>query len=204
MRLRVLISTGYFTGLECVSRWNRIDHVWLLQIDPNYTKRWLNLLNDGAWFRDPRIGSLKNCLQAADPIMEADSVLDWKNFVVIIEKLKGFSSSHASSSSKGQALLSDCDEALGAIVVLLQECMIRCSKSTAFVLRPKPFTNSLTEDPLHYCLSMLLAGPDEEYVLNRSILLRYLHDHSQNRSRYERARVDETLASMYSDWATLV
>ncbi|TEY39447.1 hypothetical protein BOTCAL_0455g00010 [Botryotinia calthae] len=67
----------------------------------------------------------------------------------------------------------------------------------------KGIAKDFDEDPLQYCLSMVIADPDEKYQHNRSLIFRYLSDYFQKATKEQRARVDEPLAMLYYDWATL-
>ncbi|KAF5868323.1 uncharacterized protein Bfra_007520 [Botrytis fragariae] len=177
----------------------KLDHIELLQMDPAYAKRWLNLLGDGKVIRDPSFNFKKHHIQTGDLIRELMIMRNWRKLVSEIEKLRGVYYSTA---------IDDVTKALCDLEVSLYNCMEDSCAVTGHVLSQRPgfFKSSVKyfdEDPLHYCLSMVTGAPDEKYRLNRSLMFRYLNDYFQQATKEQRARVEEPLAMLYSDWATL-
>ncbi|KAF7893778.1 hypothetical protein EAF00_007292 [Botryotinia globosa] len=147
-------------------------------------------------------------MQTDDLIRELMIMRNWRKLVFEIEKLRGvYYSTAIDDITKDEPLPLEYSNALCDLEVLLHNCMKYSHAVTAYVLSQRPgFSRnsfkSFEEDPLHHCLSMVMGAPDEKYRLNRSLMFRYLNDYFQQATKEQRARVDEPLAMLYSDWAT--
>ncbi|TGO28359.1 hypothetical protein BPAE_0028g00060 [Botrytis paeoniae] len=184
-------------------------HIELLQMDPAYSKRWLNLSGDEKVIRDPSFNFKTNHIQTGDLIRELMIMRNWRNLVSEIEKLRGvYYSTAVNDFTKGEPPPLEYNKALCDLEVLLYNCMEDSCAVTGYVLSQRPgFSKSsvkyFDEDLLHYCLSMVIGAPDEKYRPNRSLMFRYLNGYFQQATKEQRARVDEPLSMFYFDWVTL-
>ncbi|TGO58334.1 hypothetical protein BCON_0056g00260 [Botryotinia convoluta] len=98
----------------------KLDHIELLQMDPAYAKRWLNILGDGKVIRGPTFNFKKHHIQTGDLIRELMAMRNWRKLVSEIEKLRGvYYSTAIYDITKDEALRLEYNKALCDLEVLL-------------------------------------------------------------------------------------
>ncbi|MCJ1294289.1 hypothetical protein MMC34_005847 [Xylographa carneopallida] len=206
------------------------DHLWFLQTEPAYMRRYIRLLTQGEFHK-----TIKK--EAASAILTTelfDNVMTYWHWTWIVSECIHVKTAHdrfCDSIHPGAPLPRLYDSALGALELLVVNEVHRQATrfgvimphrpgfshkwtftwrpdvgSTSFQLRRKPGLSVeqktlFDEDPLEWCLSQMQAEPDKQTNYDHAIMFAFLENHLAANGPKEKARVDEVLYQKLSDLA---
>jgi hypothetical protein len=201
------------------------DHLWLLQTEPAYMRRYIRVLTQGELFKTVLIQETYLII-VEELLHDIQTYWWWQWTLDECENVKRQYSSFRDSIQRGQRLPPKYDQALGALELLLVNLMHARSKHLQAVIpqRPgfrhhwsidrhapgevhlrrkskTPVTELFYKDPLDWCLLQLQGAPDEPRRFDHAMLFAFLDEHLSKSSQAERARLDEMLCNKLSDYA---
>ncbi|MCJ1479573.1 hypothetical protein MMC13_008259 [Lambiella insularis] len=156
---------------------------------------------------------------------DTSNVFHWQQIVLECKKFKDQCRGFQGSVSPGECLPPEYDRALGVLKILLEKQVDARARrlyaffpqrpgfSHLFRLEENPDTGKVimvgcgaitrSKDPLEYCLYHLCHLPDEPGHLDRAMLFAFLDDHLSTGLPAERARFDQNLYDLVSDYAAI-
>jgi hypothetical protein len=204
----------------------RGDHLWFLQTDPSYMRRYMRTLNQG------EARKMVQKYQGATGLVRDlyDNVLahiQWQWVIAGLEKVSESQKRFRDSIFQGQRLPPSFDRALGELELLLVNLVRKSARflSGTYPERPAfqakwklkydPVTQNVlatrkeqttkeklyVSDPLDWCLLQMTGMPDEAKSYDHALLFAFLEDHLRSSPAAERARLDEILYQQLSDLA---
>jgi len=203
------------------------DHMWLLQTDPAYIRRYSRILSAGAVVEGARRQDAHQII-GVELSRDAGVCFQWQWVFeecanVRVQYLRFRDSIHP-----GERLPSEYDRALGALELLLVNQMHHWARHlTAFIPDRPGFRHAYNhdhsvpgqvsyqrtlrtpqgelfeKDRLDWCLTQLLGPPDQERRFDHAMLFAVLDDHLSKSSPAERARLDQALYDRLSDYAAV-
>ncbi|KAK8913387.1 hypothetical protein VCV18_011393 [Metarhizium anisopliae] len=204
------------------------DHLWCLQCDAAYMRRHLKIMFATEIFKKAS-DSQKGQMLVRRIRDEVRSHHWWRWIEIECRHVDALRDRFRDSVYPGAPLPTDYDRALGALELLLVNQVIyraRCLEELlpyvlglqehwsleppvgqpnviGFLRRKKPANTqeSLTNDPLDWCLVQLLAKPDDQGTFDHSMLFAMLQEH-MSKHPSEKARLDEVIYQVLSDPAT--
>ncbi|MCJ1385691.1 hypothetical protein MMC17_008814 [Xylographa soralifera] len=213
------------------ARFNAVgDHLWFLQTEPAYMRRYIRLLCQGEFYKTIK----KDAVGAILTTELFDDVLSYWHWSWIRSECVHVKSAHdrfRDSIHPGAPLPRVYDRALGALELLLVNEVLRRGTRfgeimphrpgfshkwtfkwrpdtgpTSFQLRRKTGASVdqkklIDEDPLEWCLSQMQAEPDKQTNYDHAIMFAFLEYHLAGSDPKEKARVDEVLYQKLSDLA---
>ena len=206
------------------------DHLWFLQTEPVYMRRYIKLLNQGESYRTNK----KDVAGAMLTRGLFDDVLTYWHWSWIVSECIQVKSAHIrfqDSIHRGASLPRAYDSALGALELLLVNEVLRRATHFGTIMPQRPgFSHKWTfkwrpdigptsfhrgrkagasveqkklfdEDPLEWCLIQMQAEPDKQTNYDHAIMFGFLEYHLAFSGPKEKARVDELLYQKLSDLA---
>lgn len=206
------------------------DHLWSLQTEPAYMRRYIRLLCQGEFYRT--VGK-----DATGPLLTMQLFKDvatcwrWSWIKSECTYVKSVHDRFRDSIRPGECLPSLYDRALGALELLLVNEVLHRTSSFGMVLPQRPgFSHKwnfewrptdgatvfrvtrktgvsvdqkelFNKDPLEWCLSQMPAEPDKQTNYDHAIIFAFLENHLAASGPKEKARVDEFLYQKLSDLA---
>ena len=206
------------------------DHLWFLQTEPAYMRRYIRVLFQGELYR-----TIKK--DAAGEIVTAELFTDvtaywrWSWVKSECEYVKSIHDRFRDSIRPGGCLPPAYDRALGALELLLVNEVIHRAIGLSIAMPQRPgFSHNWTfqwcptdgpaafkverktgvpveqkeifdKDPLEWCLIQMQAEPDKQTNYDHAILFAFLENHLAGSGAKEKARVDEVLYQKLSDLA---
>jgi hypothetical protein len=224
-----LLDIGYLLSLAETRLDAMGDHLWSLQCDVAYMRRHIKILFNTEIYRRTQITEAGKLL-ASDICMEVFSYYWWRWIEIECRHIEQVHKRFRDSTYPGQPLPVSYDRALGALELLLVNQVIYRTESleellpftpglskywslqrnadlpqgTARLTRNTPTNTkeSLTEDPLDWCLIQMLGRPDEQTHFDHDMLFAFLQNHLSTASSKEKARLDEVIYQKLSDIST--
>jgi hypothetical protein len=202
------------------------DHLWLLQTEPAYIRRYIRVLTQGEFF---------NAVQTQDKytmIMGelSHDVLTYWWWQWVQDECRNVKKQYVpfrDNINLGERLPPKYDQALGALELLLVNLMHARSRHLQAVIpqRPgfrhlwsikqtipgqvtctrkskTPVTEMFYKDPLDWCLLQLQGAPDAPRRFDHAMLFAFLDEHLSKSPSPERARLDQIIYDKLSDYAT--
>lgn len=212
------------------------DHLWLLQTQPSYLRRYVQLIRQNNSFKafNTTEGYYYVLRRLCD---DAVTAWFWKSVLDELTNAKNWHDRPKDQIAPGLPLPPEHDQALGALEVLLYS---RMQEQTRHLLPRTIFqrpgfshkwdfqpaaggdelsfnrrssvelADTMDEDPLEWCLIMLVAKPENQPLrfdngsLSQTVLLfNFLANHLAQCSAKERERLDEVLLTHLQDHATI-
>lgn len=206
------------------------DHLWFLQTEPAYMRRYIKLLCQGEFYRT--VGK-----DAAGAILSTQLFRDlstywrWIGIKSECTYVKSVHDRFRDSIGPGERLPSVYDRALGALELLLVNEVLRRAELFGMLMPQRPgFSHKwnfqwrpndgvtvfnvdrktgvsldqkdlFDKDPLEWCLIQMKAEPDKQTNYDHAILFAFLENHLAASGPKEKARVDEFLYQKLSDLA---
>lgn len=206
------------------------DHLWFLQTEPPYMRRYIRLLCQGEFYRTVDKDAA-GALLTTQLFQDVSTYWRWIWMKSECMYVKSVHDRFRDSICPGECLPSVYDRALGALELLLvNEVLHRtsnfgmlitqrpgfshkwnfqwCPKDgvTVFKVDRKPGVSLdqkelFDKDPLEWCLIQMQAKPDIQTNYDHAILFAFLENHLAASGPKEKARVDEFLYQKLSDLA---
>ncbi|MCJ1436970.1 hypothetical protein MMC27_006353 [Xylographa pallens] len=205
------------------------DHLWFLQTEPAYMRRYIRLLSQGEFYKTIK----KNAAGAILTTHLFDDVLTYWHWSWITSECFHVKSAHdrfRDSIHPGAPLPRAYDTALGALELLVVNEVLRRATRFGSIMPGRPgFSHKWTfkwrpdtgptsfqlhrktgasdqkklfaEDPLEWCLNQMQAAPDKQTNYDHAIMFAFLEYHLAGSDPKEKARVDEVLYQKLSDLA---
>lgn len=205
------------------------DHLWLLQTDPAYTRRYIRIVFQGEFSQvaKPYGGDSLVLLEIYRDIW---AYWFWRWVGMELEHVKSVHDRFRDSVHPGERLPPQYDRALGALELLLVNLVKHSAKYLSELLPERPgfchrwsfksFPDAagnihlkyrrtslldtkelFFEDPLEWCLVQMQGEPDDQKNFDHAMLFAFLDCHLANSTPKERARIDEVLYRRISDLA---
>jgi len=201
------------------------DHLWLLQTDPAYLRRYSRILSAGAVIEGARRQDAHQII-GVELSRDAGFSFQWQWVLEECENVRVQYQRFRDCIHPGERLPPQYDRALGALELLLVNQMHHWAKHlTAFIPDRPGFRHAYShdhsvpgqvsyqrtlrtpqgelfeKDRLDWCLTQLLGPPDQERRFDHAMLFAVLDDHLSKSSAAERARLDQALYDRLSDYA---
>jgi len=198
------------------------DHLWLLQTDPAYLRRYSRILSAGAVIEGARRQDAHQII-GVELSRDAGFSFQWQWVLEECENVRVQYQRFRDCIHPGERL-PEYDRALGALELLLVNQMHHWAKHlTAFIPDRPGFRHAYShdhsvpgqvsyqrtlrtpqgelfeKDRLDWCLTQLLGPPDQERRFDHAMLFAVLDDHLSKSSAAERARLDQALYDRLSD-----
>ena len=205
------------------------DHIWFLQTEPAYMRRYIKILFQGEFFKlvDPDEVGL---LLVKELFQDLKTCWWWQWVKIEAKYVKHRRDCFRDNIHPGERLPPSYDRAVGALELLLVNRVISRANhlsdvvpprpgfrhswrfkrhfneggTTAFQLQRKETTHTkelFYKDPLDWCLLQMQGAPDKQTKFDHAMLFAILEYHLANSPSKERARVDEVLYGTLSDLA---
>lgn len=201
------------------------DHVWLLQTQPSYMRRYVQSIRQYAVMKDLD-SETKFQVILGELFHDMMIVFFWQAVLDEFCNAKDLNRRFRDNIAPGQPLPRKYDEALGSLELLLVNSMHAQAKHLLAVIPQRPGfhhlwtfgplsngvvsmehkmsksgTKVFDEDPLDWCLLQLQGAPDEQRRFDHGMLFDFLDEHLAQSSAKERARLDELLFAKLSTYA---
>jgi hypothetical protein len=206
------------------------DHLWFLQTEPAYMRRYIKVLYQGEFYKVIKPNAA-GAVVAQQLFVDVLNYWQWSWVKSECEYAKSVHDRFRDSIRPGAPLPSIYDRALGALELLLVNSVIDKSKHLSGVMPQRPgFSQNwnfewrpadgpttfkldrktkapaeqkelFDKDPLEWCLIQMQGAPDTQTNYDHAILFAFLENHLANSTPKERARVDEVLYQKLSDLA---
>ncbi|MCJ1400200.1 hypothetical protein MMC11_003404 [Xylographa trunciseda] len=206
------------------------DHLWFLQTEPAYMRRYIRALCQGEFYKTMK----KDAAGAILTTELFDDVLTYWHWSWIESECIHVKSAHdrfRDSILPGAPLPRVYDSALGALELFLVNEVIRRATRFGIIMPQRPgFSHKwnfrwrpdvgptcfkldrkvgapvdqkklFDADPLEWCLSQMQAEPDKQTNYDHAIMFAFLEYHLAGSDPKEKARVDEVLYQKLSDLA---
>lgn len=206
------------------------DHLWLLQTEPPYMRRYANILGQMHLAAKDRARILGPKMIAHELTGDVHLHWFWQGVVDELEYARDVFHYYRDSILPGHALPKKVDQALGAFEVLLVNgAEIRSLQLQAVVPQRPGFSQwydigyevetgrylfplkdhvssgiAFKKDPLWWCLMQSLGQVDDQHRFPYPMMLKFLDDHLASSPKAERSRLDEILFDKLSDYATIM
>ncbi|KAF2845574.1 hypothetical protein T440DRAFT_260676 [Plenodomus tracheiphilus IPT5] len=209
------------------------DHLWLLQTEPAYLRRYLGMLGQMTMvglYKKKDWGSEMLVLELK---VHAESAWFWQDVLAELNHVKGIYERFRDSVGAGTPMPAKLTKALGALGALLSHGINHGARQLTALMHERPAFSGMydrihdpttksivwklkhgpdrpdkaTESTTHrlwWCLGNLLGDPDLPNRMPFAELLDVLDDHLSSSSAKERARLDEVLYDRLSDHTSLV
>lgn len=204
------------------------DHLWVLQIEPHYMRRYIRLLRQGEVYRSVDKDAA-GALLTTQLFKDVSTYWRWSWIKNECTYVKSVHDRFRDSIRPGECLPSVYDRALGALELLLVNEVLYRTSSFGVVMHQRPgFSHKWTfqwlpkdgatvfsvqrktgvsvdqkelfdKDPLEWCLSQMEAEPDKQTNYDHANLFAFLENHLAASGSKEKARVDEFLYQKLSD-----
>jgi len=212
------------TSMEAAS-----DHLWLLQTDPAYTRRYIRIVFQGEFYQvaKPYEGG---SLVLLELYRDISAYWFWRWVGIELEHVKSIHDRFRDIVHPGERLPPRYDRALGALELLLVNLVKFSAKYLSEQLPQRPgfchrwsfksFPDAagnlnseycrkslldtkklFFEDPLEWCLLQMQGEADTQNDFDHAMLFAFLDNHLANSTPKERGRVDEVLYRRISDLA---
>lgn len=206
------------------------DHLWFLQTEPAYMRRYIRLLCQGEFYRTVDKDAAGSLL-TMQLFKDVATCWRWSWIKSECTCVKSVHDRFRDSIRPGECLPSLYDKALGALELLLVNEVLHRTSSFGMVLPQRPgFSHKwnfewrptdgatvfrvtrktgvsvdqkelFNKDPLEWCLSQMPAEPDKQTNYDHAIIFAFLENHLAASGPKEKARVDEFLYQKLSDLA---
>lgn len=206
------------------------DHLWFLQTEPPYMRRYIRLLYQGEFYRTVDKDAA-GAILTTQLFEDVSTYWRWMGIKSECMYVKSVHDRFRDSIRPGECLPSVYDRALGALELLLVNEVLHRTGSfetlipqrpgfshkwnfqwrpedgpTAFKVHRKPGASVDQEelfdkDPLEWCLNQMQAKPDIQTNYDHTIIFAFLENHLAASGPKEKARVDEFLYQKLSDLA---
>lgn len=224
-----LLDIGYLLSLAKTRLDAMGDHLWDLQCDGAYMRRYIKILVDAKTYKKmPK--STFGALLYTSMNMEVLSYYWWRWIEIECRHVDDMHKQFGHSACPGQPLPLQYDRALSALETILVEQVIYRTRalndvlpvaagfskywkiehdadlSPGFALLSRKISadtkEHLAEDPLDWCLTHMLCENYDEYHFDHAMLFAFLHDHLATATSKERARLDRVIYQILSDIST--
>lgn len=200
------------------------DHLWSLQFDPAYMRRYLRVLYQGEFHKFCKPNEAA-ALVVSEIYHEVLSYWKWRMVKNECEYVKDVHGRFQDSIRQGERLPPVYYCALDALELLLANEVIhwnnflfqaiakrpgfrhhwrvsRRDAESVFLQRQTPANTkeAFDKDPLDWCLIQLLGSQEAQTNFDHAMLIAFLQNHLDTSSKEEKARVDEILYQKLSDW----
>lgn len=206
------------------------DHLWFLQTEPPYMRRYIRLLCQGEFYRTVDKDAA-GALLSTQLFQDVSTYWQWIWIKSECMYVKSVHDRFRDSIRPGECLPSVYDRALGALELLLVNEVLHRTSSfetlipqrpgfshkwnfqwrpkdgvTVFKVDRKPGASVdqkdlFDKDPLEWCLIQMQAKTDTQTNYDHAILFAFLENHLAASGSKEKARVDEFLYQKLSDLA---
>ncbi|KAI0386885.1 hypothetical protein F5Y04DRAFT_73414 [Hypomontagnella monticulosa] len=205
------------------------DHLWHLQCDPAYMRRYIKTRSQTSIYK--AANENENRVQIASAAYQEVIYHHWWNWVEIeCRNVADLHKRFRDNIYPGNPLPARYDQALGSLELLLVNQILHLIKELSNTIPfcpgfsrhwkisrddsgPLAYANlerkssrsvkkQYQEDPLDWCLNQLMGGPDQQTMFDHAMLFAFLQSHLSRSGSAERARVDECLYRSLSDLAT--
>ncbi|KAI1770070.1 hypothetical protein F4818DRAFT_434334 [Hypoxylon cercidicola] len=204
------------------------DHLWDLQWDPVYMRRYMKVHLQKTIYKVSDENTIAKQF-AQETFLEIVGHYWWRWIEMECSNVAEVHRRFRDNIHPGYPLPTRYDRAVGALELILVNQVIFRSKmlydslpfspgfSHHFTLShaelpsgymklerktPNNTAEGLEDDPLDWCLLQLLGEPDKQTHFDHAMLFAFLHDHLSHCSFKERARLDEVLYKNLSDLST--
>ncbi|MCJ1382619.1 hypothetical protein MMC17_005732 [Xylographa soralifera] len=201
------------------------DHVWLLQTEPSYLRYFIKSFRQATLFEDINRNFVYDNI-AVELVHQTWNISRWQWVLIECQNIKQQYLKFRDRIYPGTRLPPEYDQALTTLEMLLVNQMhIRAKhlfavmpqrpgfrhswrfdyskpgKSTRWRATEGPTEEDFNTDPLDWCLGQLLGDPDAARRYDHALLFAFLDDYLSTCSSAERARLDQHLYDLYSDYA---
>ena len=206
------------------------DHLWFLQTEPPYMRRYIRLLCQGEFYRTVDKDAA-GALLSTQLFQDVSTYWRWIWIKSECMYVKSVHDRFRDSIRPGECLPSVYDKALGALELLLVNEVLHRTSSFGMLVQQRPgFSHKwnfqwrpkdgvtvfkvdrktgvsldqkdlFDKDPLEWCLNQMQAKPDKQTNYDHAILFSFLENHLAASGPKEKARVDEFLYQKLSDLA---
>jgi hypothetical protein len=206
------------------------DHLWLLQTEPAYLRRYLRKLSQARIVSDLKSDEMHICIILSELIGDIEMNWYWRAILAELEQLRRLLSLEEHQPRPGLPLSRPVDRALGALEVYLVNLVLTRGRELHAGLSQRPgfefLYNFKTEregvgiigtarvkkeylkgahqsQRLWFLLMKLIEPPDDAKRYRYSMILDLLEDHLATSNRQERGRLDDILFEKLSDYLVL-
>lgn len=205
------------------------DHLWFLQTEPAYMRRYIRILFQGELFKHASPDEAA-WLLVQELFQDLGACWWWRWIKVEASYVKDRRHHVRDNIHPGKRLPPSYDRAIGALELLLVNRVINCASHLSVVVPPRPGFRHLWsfkrlpnadgtaaldiqrkgtmdtkelfhKDPLEWCLLQLQGAPDKQSNFDHAMLFAILEWHLANSATKERARLDDVLYGTLSDLA---
>ncbi|KAI8943313.1 hypothetical protein NX059_001333 [Plenodomus lindquistii] len=209
------------------------DHLWLLQTEPSYLRRYLRLLGQMAMVGLYKTKDWGAEMLVAELKVHVESAWSWQAILAELKYVKAMYEKFRDSVGPGTPMPPKLNNAMGALAALLARDIDHGARQLRALLHERPafsFMYDRVHDPatksivwklkdgpdkpdcahettthrLWWCLMSLLGDPDLPTRIPYAHVVGILDDHLASASPKERARLDEVLYDRFSDHISLV
>lgn len=201
------------------------DHLWLLQTDSSYMRHAIRDIGAGAAVEGAQREDAYSII-AAELDHDATMYTQWQWTLEECENVQTQYNRVHDQIHPGKPLPPEYDQALGALELLLVNCLHEASQHLNAFIPQRPgfrrnwkhdhsvpgqvsyrraikmtIAESFEKDPLDWCMTQLQGDPGGIRRFDHAMLFAFLHEHLSNSPAIERARLDQRLYDKLSDFA---
>jgi len=203
------------------------DHLWLLQTEPSYFKRYLRKLSETSVMKALKSSPMRLPVLAVELLADLEMNFCWRAIVVEFEHLRDLFQKHGGEVRPGAPLPRSIHDSLGALEVYLvntvmhrgrqiqaslvsrpgfeylYDCVLEPDGCNATFTAKKNIDVSPKSQKMLFLLQQLMEKPDSATRYRYPMILDLLEDHLPTSDRQERGRLDNMLYEKLFDYLVL-